>query len=97
MMLGRLLALIRNNQGIISRENLCATMGVTPEMLEELISSLIRMGRLAEIIDNKPVSCPTCEGCILQQQCNLMNLFQEKRYEVVNNAQQFKKVDLTRI
>ncbi|MGD8456410.1 MAG: FeoC-like transcriptional regulator [Anaerolineales bacterium] len=83
-MLGRLLTLIKNNQGIISQDDLCAALDVTPDMLEGLISSLVHMGRLVEVPDNKPVSCTTCEGCSLNQQCGLLSLFQEKRYQVVD-------------
>lgn len=84
-MLGRLLTLIKNNPGSISRDVLCAALEVTPEMLEGLISSLVRMGRLIEVADNRPASCLTCEGCPLKQQCDLLSLFQEKRYKVVDN------------
>jgi hypothetical protein len=89
-MLGRLLELIKNNQGIIERDDLCKALEVSPEMLEELISRLVRMGRLVEITDNKPPTCPICEDCIIRQQCTLVNLFQERRYEVIDRDHRVK-------
>jgi hypothetical protein len=92
-MLGQLLALIKTNQGIISRDELCETLDITPETLEILLSSLTRMGRLVEVIEEKPTSCATCEDCILKQQCDLVSLFQEKRYQVADRFHQAKSIN----
>jgi hypothetical protein len=92
-MLSRLLELIKNNQGIIERDDLCKELEVSPEMLEGLISSLVRMGRLVEITDNKPPNCPTCKDCVIQQQCTLVNLFKERRYEVVDHDARVKNIN----
>jgi hypothetical protein len=96
-MLGRLLELIKSNQGVISEDALCETLDISPEMLEELFSSLVRMGRLEEVVEDKPASCLTCEDCIIQQQCDLVGLFKEKRYEVVNSKVQTKRIDVMEV
>jgi len=92
-MLGRLLELIKNNQGIIERDDLCKALEVSPEMLEELISRLVHMGRLVEITDNMPPTCPTCKDCVIQQQCTLVYLFKERHYEVVDQDSRVKSTN----
>jgi hypothetical protein len=96
-MISRLLELIKSHHGAIPEETLCETLDISPEMLEDLLSSLVRMGHLEEIVENKPVSCLTCEDCIIQQQCDLVNLFTEKRYEVVNSIRQTKRLDVMEV
>ena len=87
-MLGKLLELIKSNQGVISKEFLCDSLDVSPEMLDGLLASLVRLGRLAEIKEDKPESCPKCEDCAIEQHCDLTKLFHEKRYEVLEPNQQ---------
>lgn len=96
-MLGKLLELIKSTQGIISETSLCEKLDVSPEMLAELLTSLVRMGHLEEVVEIKPVSCLTCEDCIIQQQCDLVNLFKEKRYVVVNSKAQTKRIDVMEV
>jgi hypothetical protein len=96
-MLGRLLELIKSNQGVVSEETLCETLDISPEMLKVLLSSLVRMGRLEEVVEEKPASCLTCENCKIQQQCDLVSLFKEKRYRVVNSIRQTKRLDVLEV
>jgi hypothetical protein len=96
-MLGRLLELIKSNHGAISEEALCETLDISPEMLQGMLSSLVRMGYLEEVVENKPASCLTCKDCIIQQQCALVSLFKEKRYQVVNSIRQTKRLDVMEV
>lgn len=85
-MLSRLLALIKSSQGVISEEALCEALAVSPEMLEGLLSRLVQMERLVEMNENKPESCSKCEECAIEQHCDLVSLYQERRFEVVESV-----------
>jgi hypothetical protein len=87
-MLRHVLELVTTNQGTISQADLCEDMELTPEMLEGLLASLVRMGRLVEVEDSRPEVCPKCEDCNIGEPCGWVSMFQEKRYEVVDTGYQ---------
>jgi hypothetical protein len=96
-MLRRLLELIKSHHGAIPEEALCETLDISPEMLEDLLSSLVRMGHLEEIDEVMSERCVTCEDCIIQQQCDLVGMFKEKRYAVVNRIPQTNHIDFIEV
>jgi len=58
-MLARLLELLYSHQGEIDRHQLCATLGISPAMLQNYLDILVRTGRIAPI-----KTCTQAETCL---------------------------------
>lgn len=70
-MLRRLLAIIAEEQGVCTNDQLARRLGVSQELIGRLMHELLRLGclRLGEVDECQPTACA---GCHLQSTCEPM-------------------------
>lgn len=68
-MLRRLLAIIAGRQGVVSYDELARELGVSRQLVEQLVADLLRSGCLRMAVDECVVE--GCASCPLHSSCSL--------------------------
>ncbi len=83
MMLTNILKSVKNNSGPISLTKLSEEFNISIPMLEQMLHTLERNGKLIELKVPGTEECTACEDCPILNNCNLTEIFQEKRYQII--------------
>ncbi|MBT3240301.1 MAG: winged helix-turn-helix transcriptional regulator [Chloroflexi bacterium] len=81
-MLINILKSIRNNSGTISLTDLSKEFNIEISLVEQMLNTLERSGKLIEIKIEGTENCTSCEECPILNNCSLTDIFQEKRYQL---------------
>ncbi len=79
-MLQEVLTILRQRKGAISQDAICAQTGLSPQMLAQMMDTLVRAGRLIELDQLDPEDCGYCSDCSEDCHSALEDVLIEKRY-----------------
>ncbi len=84
-MLKELLQTVKEQNGSLSLKDLSSKMNVPIPLLEQMLISLQRSGKLQEVIFNPTESCSDCKDCPSDNFCELINIYLDKDYKITSN------------
>ena len=81
-MLREIILSVQEQKGPLSLATLSKQLDISIPMLEQMLGTLVRSGKLQEVQPSLPDSCDTCDDCPILNNCDLTNIYKEKQYRI---------------
>ena len=82
-MLSQVLSHLQQRSGAFDEETLCRQLGISPQMLDHMLDTLIRLGKLQPVEPPTPAGCTQCRDCPIAN-CTPALEYKESRFRVAS-------------
>ena len=82
-MLQKILEILKDHENVVTYQEICTQLGISEDVLEHMLETLVRKGHLVEGEASYPKNCPHCDHCPMPTNCDLIKSKDLKVYRVV--------------